>query len=820
MRTIFISGLLIALFACFGVVHGQSVEDTVHVPPGFVAELVYRVPENQGSWVSIEDAGEGQFITSDQYGKLYQISLSENSVDVHPLPLDLGFAQGLLVVDDVLFVVVNNPPKSGLYRVTRSHPDGSWDTVQQLMAFNGGGEHGPHAVVLSPQGDSLFVCAGNHTELPEITASRVPQVWGEDLLLPRIWDPGGHAVGKMAPGGWVCEVSFDGKDCILHSVGFRNQYDIAFNSDGELFTFDADMEWDMGTSWYRPTRILHVTSGSEFGWRGGTGKWPEYFPDSLPAVVDVGPGSPTGIAFGYQTHYPARYQNALYAADWSRGRIHAIHLKQNGASYIGEVEAFAAAAALPVTDMVVQPSDGMLYFLTGGRRLQSALHRVRYVGQREQPQETTTVAKANAVAGETHAAKLLARRQLERLHQSGAARPQEIWDQLGDDDRHVRFAARVALEHIPVKSWRALLENEQQPDRRIAATIALIRVAGEDVTLDEALAILDTLAWDQLSNAQRLDWMRAYSLAFARLGPIDEPRRKEIAESWMARFPNNNRLLDRELSRMLGYLQPAELIPALLDHVEALPTLVDRTHDLWVLTQIQQGWTSDQLTRLFDQLVLAKTGGGGKSYGGYVDAMANRLMESLDESARAALQPQMEQLAGARQVTQSLVGAEFVKDWQLDELLELSAEVDWSGRDRNAGRQAFAKANCYTCHQIGSEGGAQGPSLTTIGSRLGLRDLLTTVVEPNREISDQYANYVYELANGDVLTGRVMNLGDDSVFIGTDLYNPGRWTKVKVDDIESKTRSDVSAMPTGLMNVLDREEILDLLAFLQAQNGS
>ena len=60
-------------------------------------------------------------------------------------------------------------------------------------------------------------------------------------------------------------------------MGFRNPFDIAFNRDGELFTYDSDMEWDVNTPWYRPTRVLHVTSGSEFGYRNGAGKWPAYY---------------------------------------------------------------------------------------------------------------------------------------------------------------------------------------------------------------------------------------------------------------------------------------------------------------------------------------------------------------------------------------------------------------------------------------------------------------------------------------------------------------------------------------------------------------
>ena len=86
--------------------------------------------------------------------------------------------------------------------------------------------------------------------------------WDEDLLLPRQWDAGGHAAGVLAPGGWIAATDPDGKEWELLTVGFRNAYDMALNADGELFTYDADMEWDMGLPWYRPTRVLHATSGS------------------------------------------------------------------------------------------------------------------------------------------------------------------------------------------------------------------------------------------------------------------------------------------------------------------------------------------------------------------------------------------------------------------------------------------------------------------------------------------------------------------------------------------------------------------------------
>ena len=114
-------------------------------------------------------------------------------------------------------------------------------------------------------------------------------------------------------------------------AGLRNTYDIDFNKDGELFGFDSDMEWDWGSPWYRPTRAYHIVSGGDQGFREGSAKWPEYYPDSLPAVVNIGIGSPTGVVFGTGAKFPMKYQKAFYMLDWTYGRVIAVHLTPNGA---------------------------------------------------------------------------------------------------------------------------------------------------------------------------------------------------------------------------------------------------------------------------------------------------------------------------------------------------------------------------------------------------------------------------------------------------------------------------------------------------------
>ncbi len=233
----------------------------IKAPKGFQVDLLYSVPqEQQGSWVNMTVDPQGRLIVSDQYGSLYRVTVPPvdargEAPQIEMIDVPLGEAHGLLWAFDSLYVMVNRGKlfESGLYRVTDTDNDDQLDMVELLRKIDGRGEHGPHAVVLSPDGKSLYFVAGNATQLPELTGSRVPRIWGEDNLLPRMVDGSGFMTQEKAPGGFICRISPDGKQCELVSMGYRNPFDIAFNRDGELFAYDSDMEWDVNTPWYRPT---------------------------------------------------------------------------------------------------------------------------------------------------------------------------------------------------------------------------------------------------------------------------------------------------------------------------------------------------------------------------------------------------------------------------------------------------------------------------------------------------------------------------------------------------------------------------------------
>jgi glucose/arabinose dehydrogenase len=210
--------------------------------------------------------------------------------------------QGILPVGSRTLAVGEGPDGGALYSLSDADKDGRIDDVETLIRFDGStGEHGAHAVRLGPDG-YVYIAVGNFARVSQqgessISAETSPyrDYYEGDLVTPRHEDPRGHAVGVRAPGGTILRTDAQGSFVEIVAGGFRNAYDFAFAADGEICTYDADMEWDIGAPWYRPNRILHVTSGAEFGWRSGWAKWPEYFLDSLPGTLDMGHGSPTGV---------------------------------------------------------------------------------------------------------------------------------------------------------------------------------------------------------------------------------------------------------------------------------------------------------------------------------------------------------------------------------------------------------------------------------------------------------------------------------------------------------------------------------------------
>lgn len=814
--------------------------DRLKIAKGFKAELVYSVPKDEeGSWVSMCTDPKGRLIVCDQYGGLFRVTppgiQGAKEIHIEPINVDIGEAQGLLWAFDSLYVVVNRGSKyqSGVYRVKDTDGDDQLDSLETLRQWEGGsGEHGPHAVLLTPDQKGLYIVVGNKTALTEFAASRVPKHWDEDNMLPRAYGKG-FMKGTPAPGGYVSRIDPEGKEWTLMTVGFRNQYDAALNADGELFTYDADMEWDMNTPWYRPTRVCHVLSGVDYGWRNGGGKFSEHYADTVPPVVNIGPGSPTGVTFGYGAKFPAKYQKAFFICDWSYGKLYATHLKPQGSSYTATLEEFITGTPLPLTDMIINPVDGAMYFAIGGRRVQSGLYKVTYEGD-----ESTEPVDAKTAEG----ADLRAiRSKLEGLHLGDHPNAVEVaWPYLSHKDRFIRTAARVAIEHRPVAEWQDLALKETNITALYEGLIALARShnrAGKNEKeavdtpapewkpgagpANSAYAELQGKMFQSMSRfsesdmtlEQKLGATRALQLTLLRLGQPATEVRNDILPHLLPAMPSGIAELDTMMLEVLVYFQAPQAAKIGVDLLESAPSQEEQIHYAKTLRHLRNGWTPELQETYFNWFVRAAGYKGGASFSLFVKNIKEDAIKNLSDADKSRLDPILTKQPEGQVNPFAAKPRPLVKEWSLEELLP-AVENELHGRDYERGRRMFGAANCFACHRFNGEGGAVGPDLTGLAGRFDRRYILESVLEPSKVISDQYAAVQILTIEGKVIQGRIVNLAGDSFRVNTNMLDPDAQVSVDRKQIEEMVPSKTSMMPKGAINTLHKDEILDLMAFL------
>ena len=797
----------------------------IKIKEGFRVELLYSVPlATQGSWVASCFDDKGRLIESDQYGKLYRVTLpplggSPSELKVEEIPADIGEAQGLLYAFGALYAITNSDKyPRGLYRITSSKNDDVLDKVEALRLFeNKGGEHGPHAVILGPDKKSLYIVSGNQTPVPKMDTTRVPTHWDEDNLLPPLIGRG-FMREVMAPGAWIAKTDPEGKTWELIGTGCRNTYDAAFNRDGELFTYDADMEWDFSVPWYRPTRVCHVVSGAEFGWRSLSKKWPVRWEDSVPPVVDIGPGSPTGMVFGYGAKFPAKYQDALFMCDWSYGKLYAVHLKPSGATYSADFEEFLAAQPLPLTDVLISPKDGAMYLTIGGRKVQSGLYRVTYAGKESGKGFQPLKNQGQDAPATLHEL----RHQLEAFH--GKQDPKAIdlaWPNLGHEDRFIRFAARIAIEHQPLVSWQDKALNEKNPRASLTALMAVCRAGnGDKALLPNVLAALDGIDFASLKGLDRETWIRDFQLAFCRFGEPDDALRKKTIAKLSPMFPTKEPWLDVDLCEVLTFLGDPAFLPKAIAIMENAPTQEEQIALAKSLRLAKNGWTPELREHFFKWVCLrAPTYKGGASFPLFMQDIRRDAEAGLTDAEKIALKPILEAVPDVKAPQFTFTPRNFVKEWKMGDLEGLLGAGLEGGRNFANGRNLFGAATCFACHHFGSEGGAFGPDLTSVAGKYSPRDLLRNILEPSLEISDQYGQLEVTLKDGNKVFGRIMNLKGDSVIFNTNMLDPSAQTTIPRKNIKSMEQSKVSMMPPGLMNTLKDTDILDLLAYLLSKGN-
>lgn len=786
--------------------------EAIHIRDGFAVELLHSAEPEDGSWISICFDDRGRLIAARDDAGIMRVTLPTGDSPLSREYLKntepLKHCRGVLYAHNSLYVSATN--SNGLYRLRDLDGDDQFEEVRLVspMDYRSRYGHGTNQIVSGPDG-MIYWVIGNDVSFPESTDPNSPyRNPHNDWALP---SP--HDQGHDDRVGYILKTD---PDCTTWSIvagGLRNQVDLAFHPDGEMFTWDADMEWDAGLPWYRPTRINHIVSGGEYGWRWGTGKWAEWYPDSLPSNLDTGYGSPTGVEFGTRSRWPQRYRNALFAADWQNGRMLMIDLVPQGATYFGTSELFLEGAPLNICDFTFGP-DGQMYFITGGRGSQTGLYRVTATPAADVPAtsiDPMIVNRASEARSTRHA--------LEKWHarQDPTSLP-FILKHLADDDPWIRFAARIALENQPVETWKGQIQEHPAHRGRLTAGLALARVGRKD----DQKPLWDSAAkanWMEATPEELLWRARTLQVSIARHGlPEGEPSAKLMSQLEQV-YPQPSYPVNRLLAELLAVARSSEFTAKTATLLQKATTQEEQIQYAKTLVNARLPWTPDQRRIFLQWLYVSRRLPGGKLVDTTMINLRNDFLSSLSELEKRELQTEIARLDEPlpEEFPSPLANRPIVREWTVDALLsELGETLPEDSSEQGWG--ALAAATCLRCHQVGDRGGRIGPDLSTVGKRYDVRALLESIVEPSKVVDPKYLYSTYILTDGRVVTGRPVGVGRSDMTLET---NPltGATEKILRAEIEESRISPLSPMPAGLLNTFTRDEIAALIAVLRRRTG-
>ncbi len=323
------------------------------------------------------------------------------------------------------------------------------------------------------------------------------------------------------------------------------------------------------------------------------------------------------------------------------------------------------------------------------------------------------------------------RRQLETLHVAGAPNAVDTaWKYLGHNDRNIRYAARIAIEHQPVESWQEkALGDAVNNEARINALLALARCGDASLQprLLESLAKVDAKT---LNEDQKLAALRVLSLCFIRMGrPADEVA-TDVAAILNAGYPAASTRLNRELCALLVYLNDKEVAGKTLELMKKATTQEEQLHYALCLRALKENWTLEQRTQYFNWFVDSTnfeadihSPGSSRTFDRKQSIRFPRRIKLLSRKCwmldqnppRISSKPHRGHLFATGKSTTC---------WRRGSRLK--------GRNFENGRKMFTVTACYKCHRFAGDGGIVGPELTAVGRRYNARTMLEALIEPSK----------------------------------------------------------------------------------------
>lgn len=700
-------------------------------------------------------------------------------------------------------------------------PDGNPSLFYKLPG--GGGEHGPHGIRRGPDG-WFYVACGNNTRIGKgnITTTTSP-----------IADPSQGTILRISP---------DGKQSEVIAHGFRNQYDLAFNKHGHLFTFDSDGERDHQLPWYSYCRVFHIKVGGHHGWllpgHQRSFNRPPYFFDSAPRLNEVDRGSPTGVEVYRHTQFPRHYQDGLFFACWTYGRVYFTPLTPAGDSYQRcKYETFLQPngnLGFAPSDLAVHPVTGDLFVSVGGRGTRGSVYRISYPAGRKSAEPIRFYETPENWS--VHA---------DRVPKTPALSPARALTLFQEaKDSSIRITAirhlMLAMGDISTSEARQRIDagyTANKPDalpgdiRRKAISLLPPAFEPEDPGHPQQYEIARLLAMLQADTEAAVQCIVSafsetshpthdahYLFCLAQLPGPRASSRDRIVRAFLGidrKLRERKLLTDRNWS--------VNLRDALKSQLRFDPGMVSRIARTEQVSP-DSAYLFDQLPEASRKAMAKKMAGSTEGWNGDAISFAER---HLSHGEIAPLLGTLRKVwKGEPRLRATLVEFMSRHGNELDRKLaehfsrppasgidltpfaEKMKTVAWEKGDEERGQAAYVRFNCASCH---SGNKRLGPSLRNIAQRFSRHDLFRHINEPDLALSELYKATQITTTDG-VYVGMKVYSSEAQTILETGSNETIRFSR---HDILGEHSPNRSPMPAGLLLGARKEELADLYAYLK-----
>ncbi len=227
------------------------------------------------------------------------------------------------------------------------------------------------------------------------------------------------------------------------------------------------------------------------------------------------------------------------------------------------------------------------------------------------------------------------------------------------------------------------------------------------------------------------------------------------------------------------------------------------------------GWTPELRQKFFAWFPRTWQWQGGNSFRGFLANIRTEALEKVGDPAERTALASLSAPVGAVLVRKTKPAKGPGRAWTTGEVVELTKD-GLHGRNFENGKAMYATTMCATCHRFAGDGGSIGPDLTGSGARYTMRDFMENIVTPGKVISDQYESHEITMKDGSTVIGRVIVEENGKVFVATNPFAPQDTMTLDEKAIASRKAFGTSMMPPGLVNVLNQNELLDLIAYVMS----